>query len=71
MHFSEALTFCSVVVHSNLSERLIGRQTNNHAEIYVSKQMKSIVLYFCSSGYSVCLCRFCISCNCIDSEDFI
>ena len=30
---------------SNLSERLSGRQTNNHAEIYVSKQEKYFHVY--------------------------
>jgi len=47
MHFSIGLTSSFVDVHSNLSERLTGRQTNNRAEIYVSKQTKSFILYLC------------------------
>ena len=53
------LIFCS-----NLSERLSGRQTNNHAEIYVSKQEKYFHVYILAIvthiyRYSFCFVERC------------
>lgn len=62
--------FC-VDIYSNLSERLKGRQTNNHAEIYVSKHTKSIILYLCSCWRGVCMYHAAsVFLNCLDTEGF-